>query len=123
MNFFADTNIPIGYTVIHDKWHPQSKRFINNNENPIFWSNLVKKEYNDRLDNIWDLIDKYLNSIITILKINDKDFDNYSSFERFILKRTRYCELDDIKMTEAISKIDTSCLGIIEFKVCNSLTN
>lgn len=55
MNFFTDTNIPIGYTVIHDKWHKPSKKFINNHSNEsIFWSNLVQKEYQETLNDIID---------------------------------------------------------------------
>lgn len=44
MNIFLDTNIPIGYTVIHDRLHEDSKTFIDNHEtDSIFWSTLVKK--------------------------------------------------------------------------------
>ena len=56
MTFFVDTNIPLGYTIIHDKFHDPSKNFIEDNED-IFWSNLVKKEYTEKLD-----------ALLTILK-------------------------------------------------------
>lgn len=79
MNFFIDTNVPIGYTVPHDKWHENSVNFIENADEPIFWSTFVKKEYSDTLENIVDNIEIFLNSINKILKNNEKDFSNYTS--------------------------------------------
>ena len=52
MNYFIDTNVALGYTIIHDKWHPQSEKFITETSEDIFWSNLVKKEYSSKLNNI-----------------------------------------------------------------------
>ncbi|WP_407391463.1 hypothetical protein [Methanobrevibacter sp.] len=59
MNYFIDTNVSIGYTVAHDKWHESSVKFINDNrDDSIFWSNLVKNEYDEKLN---DILDNYLN--------------------------------------------------------------
>ena len=30
MSFFVDTNVTLGYTIIHDKYHESSKNFIEN---------------------------------------------------------------------------------------------
>ena len=49
MPFFTDTNIPLRYTVIHDKWHEYCERFYLKTDEEIFWSNLVKKEYARKL--------------------------------------------------------------------------
>ena len=50
MLFFTDTNIALGYTVVHDRWHDPSKEFIENHEDALFWSNLVHDEYCRKLD-------------------------------------------------------------------------
>ena len=49
MSFFADTNIALGYTIIHDKWHENAKKLIDEKSDTIFWSNLVEKEYNVKI--------------------------------------------------------------------------
>jgi len=98
MNFFLDTNIPIGYTVIHDKWHEQSKTFIDNHENDsIFWSTLVESEYYETLNDIIDQVKIFLENCKSILKTNENDFINYFEFENIILEKTKGCELDITK--------------------------
>ena len=97
MNYFIDTNVALGYTIIHDKWHPQSEKFITETSEDIFWSNLVKKEYSSKLNNIENSIDFFLKRTKLILKNNEKDFVNYYDFEKFILKRTKICDLDKFK--------------------------
>ena len=67
MVFFVDTNIPLGYTVIHDKWHDTSKKFIENNKGSVFWSNLVRDEYSRKLENIIDEIEYFLEASEDIL--------------------------------------------------------
>lgn len=49
MSFFIDTNLAVGFSVVHDNWHEKSKKFVENNED-IYWSNLVKKEYEYKLN-------------------------------------------------------------------------
>ena len=97
MHYFIDTNVALGYTIIHDKWHPQSDKFITETSEDIFWSNLVKKEYSSKLNNIENSIDFFLKRTKLILKNNEKDFVNYYDFEKFILKRTKICDLDKFK--------------------------
>lgn len=98
MVFFTDTNIPLGYTVVHDKWHESSKTFINNHENDsIFWSNLVKKEYRETLNDIIDDVNVFLNYCKSSLETNENNFINYFDFEKFILEKTKICSLDTIK--------------------------
>lgn len=97
MQYFVDTNVPIGYTVPHDKWHAQSINFLNKTSAPIFWSNLVQKEYFDTLNSIVDNMEIFLDEIEKILKENEKDFNNYFRFERFILQKTKHCKLDKTK--------------------------
>lgn len=94
--YFLDTNVPIGYTIVHDMWHEPSKNFINNKSN-IFWSNFVKNEYYNKLDDILELTEKFLTAVILILNVNEKDFYTYISFEEYILKRTKFCMLDYFK--------------------------
>lgn len=100
MHYFIDTNVALGYTVIHDKMHPQSEKFIKETSEDIFWSDLVKKEYSDKLNNIEDSIDFFLKRTNLILKNNQQDFVNYYGFEKFILKRTKNCDLDKFKKTK-----------------------
>ena len=97
MHYFIDTNVALGYTIIHDKWHPQSDKFITETSEDIFWSNVVKKEYSSKLNNIENSIDFFLKRTKLILKNNQKDFINYYDFERFILKGTKICDLDKFK--------------------------
>ncbi|WP_407411671.1 hypothetical protein [Methanobrevibacter sp.] len=95
MNFFVDTNIPIGYTVIHDRLHEKSKTFIDNHEtDSIFWSTLVKKEYHETLNDLIDEVKIFLEYCKSILKANQNDFINYYEFENFILNKTKECTLD-----------------------------
>ena len=54
MNFFTDTNVPIGYTIIHDEWHEKSCDFIDNTQESIYWSTCVKKEYENTFEEITD---------------------------------------------------------------------
>lgn len=83
MNFFIDTNLPIGYTVPYDKWHQASINFIDNTFNPIFWSNLVEKEYDDKIDSIIDNLEVFSNKVLKILKDNERDFSSYFEFENY----------------------------------------
>lgn len=98
MSFFVDTNMPIAYTVIHDKFHENAASFINSHEeDSIFWSTLVKNEYGDKLEDIIDDMTNFLESCEDLLNINQKDFMNYYDFEKYILKRTKDCRLDYTK--------------------------
>lgn len=104
MGFFTDTNIPIGYTIIHDKWHESSKQFYSQCNGDIYWSNFVQKEYNTKLKNITQCISLFLEKSNHLLKNNTRDFVNYKEFENFILKQTKNFELDNnkkIKILEA----------------------
>ncbi len=93
MPFFVDTNLALGYTIIHDEWHDKADAFINKTNEAIFWSNLVKKEYDDKMNEILDDIDVFLKLTETILRNNEKDFLNFYDFENYILKRTKRCKL------------------------------
>jgi hypothetical protein len=64
MNYFADTNIFVGFSVIHDEWHEQCKKFITADENQIFWSNLVKKEYEDKLQDIINSVEFFIKNLL-----------------------------------------------------------
>lgn len=97
MPFFADTNLALGYTIIHDKHHKNANDLINKTEDNIFWSNLVKDEYERKLNSIFDDIDIFLKSTEKILKNNEKDFLNQENFENYILNETKRCKLDKIK--------------------------
>lgn len=59
MPYFPDTNIPIGYPVIYDKWHEYSKNFYLETDKKIFWSNFVKQEYSMNISGIVQIIDVY----------------------------------------------------------------
>ena len=94
MAFFTDTNIALGYTIIHDKMHENAKKLIDEETEKIFWSNLVEKEYNEKLDDIFDDIDIFLKLTENILRNNQKNFLNYFDFEEHILKMTKRSKLD-----------------------------
>lgn len=102
MTFFVDTNIPLGYTIIHDKFHDPSKNFIEDNED-IFWSNLVKKEYTEKLDALIDDIEIFLKIAENELKENMKDFPSYYTFEKYVLKRTKRCSLNKTKKQKILT--------------------
>lgn len=110
MPFFIDTNMAVGYTVIHDKWHEASNKFISSNSN-IFWSNLVQDEYTAKLDDILDDINIFLKITLNILKSNAKDFSSYYIFEKDILKKTKICNLDDIKKRKILEYFWSNCVG------------
>ena len=97
MPFFIDTNIPIAYTIIHDKMHENTTDFINNNDEDQIWSTLVKNEYDDKLSDIIDDVANFLEISEDLLNINQNDFVNYYDFEKYILKRTKGCKLDKTK--------------------------
>ena len=59
------------------------------NKNYVFWSNLVKKEYCMKFNNIIDDIEEFLNCVEIVLKSNEKDFINYNTFEKFIFLKTK----------------------------------
>lgn len=113
MSFFIDTNLALGYTVIHDKWHEKADTFVNDANERIFWSNLVQNEYYIKLNDILDEIDIFLKTAENILKNNDKDFINYYSFENYILKRTKRCEIDKFKKQKILEHFWTK-YGIFE---------
>ena len=96
MSFFIDTNLAVGYSVIHDKWHEKSKKIVENNEN-IYWSNLVQQEYNYKLEDIENTSEFFLKRVKLILKNTSNEFLNYYDFEKYILKKTRMCHLDKYK--------------------------
>lgn len=78
MNFFLDTNIPIAYSVIHDKYYNWANAFINNHQqDSLFWSNLVKTEYEDKFKEIILDINYFLISVESILENNENDFDYF----------------------------------------------
>lgn len=97
MNYFTDTNIPLGYTVIHDRWHEKSTEIILNNENKIFWSNLVREEYSKKLSEITYDVERFLKRTTLILKNNERTFVNLDEFEQFVLKKTKHVTLDEFK--------------------------
>lgn len=68
-----------------------------NTNHDIFWSNLVQKEYSEKLDEILDDINIFLKTTLILLKNNEKDFSSYHIFEEQILKKTERCDLDTIK--------------------------
>ena len=94
MAFFTDTNIALGYTIIHDRWHENAKKLIDEQTDEIFWSNLVEMEYNRKLDDILDDIDIFLKLTENILINNQKNFLNYFDYEEHILKMTKRSKLD-----------------------------
>lgn len=67
MAYFADTNLALGYSVVHDKWHKKSKKFIENHEN-IYWSNLVQAEYENKLNDIENQSEFFLKRVKLTLK-------------------------------------------------------
>ncbi len=94
MNFFIDTNIGIGFTVIHDKWHAPANNFLNNyHQEPIFWSTLTQMECCMKLDEIIDDVDFFLKYTENILKDTQNDFINYASFEKYVISKTKECHL------------------------------
>ena len=97
MPFFIDTNIALGYSIIHDRIHNLSNKLMHESKEDIFWSNLVQKEYTEKFDDILDEIEMFLKSAEKILENNEKDFINYYSFEKYVLNRTKGCDLDTIK--------------------------
>lgn len=97
MPFFIDTNIALGYSIIHDKIHESSTRLIHESKEDIFWSNLVQEEYTKKFDDILDEIEIFLKFAEKILETNEKDFINYYSFEKYVLNRTKNYKLDIIK--------------------------
>lgn len=98
MNYFIDTNIPLGYAISHDKWHNVSKTFLDNHQkDSIFWSNLVKNEYTKKFNEILDDINTFIANCKTLLKENQKDFINYFDFEDFLIRKTKMNSLDNFK--------------------------
>lgn len=97
MSFFIDTNMAIGYSVVHDKWHDNAVKFICETEEDIFWSNLVQKEYSEKLGEIISIVEIFLKRTNLILKNNETSFTNYKDFENFILKKTKDIPLDKNK--------------------------
>ena len=105
MNYFIDTNISLGYTIIHDKWHNVSKTFINNHEkDSIFWSNLVKNEYAKKFNKIIDDMNIFIIHCKIILKDNQKDFINYYEFENLLIKKTKIDRLDNFKKQKILKE-------------------
>lgn len=105
MNYFLDTNVPLGYTIIHDKWHESSINFINDTcDDSLFWSNFVKDEYDRKLEIILNMAHDFLTSVSSILKLNENDFYTYDDFEKFILERTKFCKLDKVKKEKILNQ-------------------
>lgn len=102
--YFVDTNIPISYTVIHDKWHEPVNEFLCETEEDIFWSNIVSNEYSDKLGDIIFEVESFINETKHILKNNYKEFINYKEFENFIIWKTRECTLDDFKKIKILEE-------------------
>lgn len=102
MAFFLDTNIPIGYTIIHDKYHENASNFIDNHQDSLFWSDLVEEEYYGRFRNIFRQIRYFLDSVESILETNEKDFEHYLKFENFIINKTSHIPLDEFKKHKII---------------------
>ena len=53
MNYFIDTNIALGHTIVPDRIHQSTKKFIDENYKNTYWSTLVRKEYQKKFDNIF----------------------------------------------------------------------
>lgn len=101
MKNFIDTNIALGYSLPCDKWHSNSIEFIFNNNN-FYWSNNVKKEFNEKFKNITRGVFEFLGKISVLLAMNKKSFVNYYSFENFILNKTKNCNIDKTKKIKII---------------------
>ena len=103
MSFFIDTNIALGYSIIHDKIHETANKLIDEFNEDIYWSNLVQDEYTKKFDYILDEIEMFLKTAEKILENNEKDFINYYSFEKYVLNRTKSCNLDIIKKQKILN--------------------
>ena len=97
MKYFLDTNMPIWYTIIHDKHHENASRFIEKHSNSVFWSNFVEEEYLNTFNDISKSIRHFLDTIESILENNEKNFDYYLEFENFIINKTKHVPLDEFK--------------------------
>ena len=98
MDFFIDTNVALGFSIIPDKWHDKSRVFFEENlDKDIYWSNLVKEEYLEKSIYIALLIRDFLQKIQYILENSNKRFINIYEFEDFIMKKTEDCKLDRSK--------------------------
>jgi hypothetical protein len=104
MPFFTDTNLPIGYTIIHDKWHENSKKFYSREKEKKYWSTLVHNEYENTLKDIVKQEETFLNRSNYFLKNNEKDFLNYTAFEKYVLQKTKECGLDNTKKIKILKE-------------------
>ncbi len=86
MNFFIDSNVAIGYSVVHDRLHDNSVEFICETEEDIF-GHLVQDEYLRKLGEIIHLVERFLKRTNLLLKNNETSFTNYEEFENFIMKK------------------------------------
>ena len=117
MLFFSDTNLPIAYTVIHDKWHVNATKFFNNHEKDIiFWSTLVKKEYCETLENIVDDVTNFLEKSEDLLEIHENDFINHYDFEKYIMQKTKDCSLDNNKKQKILEHFGKNTILPKEFQ-------
>ena len=97
MHYFIDTNIAISYSLIHDKHHKKSIKFINNKYNDIYWSNIVENEYTNKINKINNDTIDFLQKVEKIIKNENIMFFNNIDFENRIIQKTKNCKLDQIK--------------------------
>lgn len=83
--------------------HELSNKLIHESNEDIFWSNLVQNEYTEKFYDILDEIEMFLKSSEKILENNEKDFINYYSFEKYVLNRTKSCNLNNFKKQKILN--------------------
>lgn len=123
MNYFIDTNIALGHTIVPDRIHQSTKKFIDENYKNTYWSTLVRKEYQKKLRTILQSIIKFLNKCILIIENYDGTFINLNKFEEHIIKKTRNYELDEYKKRKILYDFWYSYPSTYESseKLCNNL--
>lgn len=94
MDFFIDTNVAVAFTFFPDKFHDSIKDFVLERYYETYWSNNVFKEYEKKYEDIYPQFENFLDCILLNLKKNNVGFINKYSFEKFIMEKTKYVNLD-----------------------------
>lgn len=83
MIYFLDTNIHIGYVFFEDPWHEKSLDIFNHEK--LYWSVIVKKEFDKKFTEFSDIFYSYISKIELKLSDYSDELITLNNFNKILL--------------------------------------
>lgn len=98
---FYDTNIPLAYVFSIEPNHKKSK-YIFNEYDEVYWSQIVKIEFNNRFDKKFQSLIEFYQMLYFEFKNSIKNFIIFTDI-KFYLKNKKYESKEEEDLFESLS--------------------